>query len=72
MRGGEGDEVPGAPGLRVTHSNLYDGTVAGVSHAELPVMAVQYHPEAAPGPHDSRYLFNDFVALMAAHIRTSP
>ena len=69
VRGGEGDEVPGAPGLRVTHSNLYDGTVAGVSHAELPVMAVQYHPEAAPGPHDSRYLFNDFVALMAARSR---
>ena len=66
VRGGEGDEVPGAPGLRVTHSNLYDGTVAGVSHAELPVMAVQYHPEAAPGPHDSRYLFSDFVALMSA------
>ena len=71
VRGGEGDEVPGAPGLRVTHSNLYDGTVAGVSHAELPVMAVQYHPEAAPGPHDSRYLFYDFVALMAARARTS-
>ena len=71
VRGGEGDEVPGAPGLRVTHSNLYDGTVAGVSHAELPVMAVQYHPEAAPGPHDSRYLFCDFVALMAARARTS-
>ena len=66
VRGGAGDEVPGAPGLRVTHSNLYDGTVAGVSHAELPVMAVQYHPEAAPGPHDSRYLFSDFVALMSA------
>ena len=66
VRGGEGNEVPGAPGLRVTHSNLYDGTVAGVSHAELPVMAVQYHPESAPGPHDSRYLFSDFVALMSA------
>ncbi len=67
VRGGEGDEVPGAPGLRVTHSNLFDGTVAGVSHAKLPVMAVQYHPEAAPGPHDSRYLFKDFLALMKAH-----
>lgn len=72
VRGGEGDEVPGAPGLRVTHSNLYDGTVAGVCHSELPVMAVQYHPEAAPGPHDSRYLFNDFVALMRRASRTSP
>lgn len=72
VRGGEGDEVPGAPGLRITHSNLYDGTVAGVCHSELPVMAVQYHPEAAPGPHDSRYLFNDFVALMRRASGTSP
>ena len=69
VRGGEGDEVPGAPGLRVTHSNLFDGTVAGVCHSELPVMAVQYHPEAAPGPHDSRYLFKDFVALMAVRVK---
>ena len=64
VRGGEGDEVPGAPGLRVTHSNLYDGTVAGIAHATLPVIAVQYHPEAAPGPHDSNYLFDEFVSMM--------
>ena len=63
---GDGDAVPGAPDLRVTHRNLYDGTVAGISHRSLPVMAVQYHPEAAPGPHDSGYLFDEFVALMAA------
>ncbi len=69
VRGGEGDKVPGAPGLRVTHSNLFDGTVAGICHSELPVMAVQYHPEAAPGPHDSRYLFKDFVALMAVRAK---
>ena len=65
VRGGDGDEIPGAPGIRVTHGNLYDGTVAGLAHSELPVIAVQYHPEAAPGPHDSRYLFDAFVALMA-------
>ena len=65
VRGGDGDEIPGASGIRVTHGNLYDGTVAGLAHSELPVIAVQYHPEAAPGPHDSRYLFDDFVALMA-------
>jgi carbamoyl-phosphate synthase small subunit len=64
VRGGEGDEVPGAPGLRVTHVNLYDGTVEGVAHREYPVLAVQYHPEAAPGPHDSRYLFDRFIDLM--------
>ncbi len=64
VRGGEGGEVPGAPGLRVTHVNLYDGTVEGVAHREYPVLAVQYHPEAAPGPHDSRYLFDRFIELM--------
>ena len=69
VRGGEGRRVPGAPDLRVTHRNLYDGTVAGVAHRSLPVMAVQYHPEAAPGPHDSRYLFDDFVSMLAERRR---
>ena len=64
VEAGEGDEIPGAPGLRLTHINLYDGTVEGVEHRELPVFCVQYHPEAAPGPHDSRYLFDRFLALM--------
>jgi carbamoyl-phosphate synthase small subunit len=68
VRGGEGDEIPGAPGLRVTHVNLYDGTVEGVAHRELPVLSVQYHPEAAPGPHDSRYLFDRFIELMEQRI----
>ena len=65
VRGGEGDEVPGAPHLRVTHWNLYDNTVAGIAHSTFPVIAVQYHPEAAPGPHDSSYLFDDFVSMMS-------
>jgi carbamoyl-phosphate synthase small subunit len=64
VRAGEGDEIPGAPGLRVTHVNLYDGTVEGVEHRKLPVLSVQYHPEAAPGPHDSTYLFDAFVGMM--------
>jgi carbamoyl-phosphate synthase small subunit len=64
VQSGEGDEIPGAPGLRLTHENLYDRTVEGVEHRELPVFCVQYHPEAAPGPHDSRYLFDRFVGLM--------
>lgn len=63
---GDGDEIPGAPGLRLTHVNLYDDTVEGVAHRELPVFCVQYHPEAAPGPHDSRYLFDRFIDLMEA------
>ena len=66
VRSGEGDEIPGAPGLRLTHVNLYDGTVEGVAHRELPVFCVQYHPEAAPGPHDSLYLFDQFIQLMEA------
>ena len=56
----------GAPDLRVTHRNLNDGTVEGLSHVSRPVFAVQYHPEAAPGPHDSRYLFRAFVEAMGA------
>jgi carbamoyl-phosphate synthase small subunit len=66
VRGGEGDDIPGAPDLRLTHVNLYDHTVEGVEHRSRPVFAVQYHPEAAPGPHDSRYLFDHFVDLMEA------
>jgi len=57
-------EVPLAPDLRVTHVNLYDDTVEGVAHRTRPVFSVQFHPEAAPGPHDSRYLFQQFVQLM--------
>jgi carbamoyl-phosphate synthase small subunit len=64
VRSDEHGRIPGAPDLRLTHVNLYDGTVEGVEHARLPVFAVQYHPEAAPGPHDSRYLFDRFVADM--------
>ena len=67
----EGGEVPGAPELRVTHVNLYDDTVEGVAHRRRPVFSVQYHPEAAPGPHDSRYLFQQFVQLMVNRRRDS-
>jgi carbamoyl-phosphate synthase small subunit len=63
--------VPGAPDLRVTHLNLYDGTVEGLEHTSRPVFSVQYHPESAPGPHDSRYLFDRFVELMEERARPS-
>ena len=56
--------VAGAPELEITHVNLYDGTVEGFRHVERPLFAVQYHPEAAPGPHDARHHFDEFVNLL--------
>jgi carbamoyl-phosphate synthase small subunit len=66
VRRGAGEGVDGARGLRVTHVNLNDQTMEGLAHRELPVFSVQYHPEAAPGPHDSRYLFDRFLESMRA------
>jgi carbamoyl-phosphate synthase small subunit len=47
--------------FEVTHVNLYDGTIEGIAHRNLPVSGIQYHPEASPGPHDSLYLLSRFV-----------
>ncbi|HXG31611.1 MAG TPA: glutamine-hydrolyzing carbamoyl-phosphate synthase small subunit [Thermodesulfobacteriota bacterium] len=51
-------------GVEITHVNLNDNTVEGLRHREYPLFSVQYHPEASPGPHDSSYLFHEFLRLM--------
>ena len=51
--------------IEITHVNLNDQTNEGFRHRELPIFSVQYHPEASPGPHDSDYLFRDFLRMMA-------
>ncbi|WP_395719760.1 glutamine-hydrolyzing carbamoyl-phosphate synthase small subunit [Prosthecobacter sp.] len=50
--------------VEVTHINLNDGTVEGMRHREAPILSVQYHPEAAPGPHDAKYFFGEFAAMI--------
>ena len=52
------------PMADVTHVNLNDGVVEGIACRDVPAFSVQYHPEAGPGPHDARYLFDEFESLM--------
>ncbi len=53
--------------VAVIHTNLNDQTVEGIKHKKFPVFSIQYHPEAAPGPHDSQYLFKQFIDMIEAN-----
>ena len=58
------DSLP--PNVISTHINLNDNTSGGIRCTDIPAFSVQYHPESSPGPHDSRYLFNQFIEMMNA------
>jgi carbamoyl-phosphate synthase small subunit len=53
--------------VEISHVNLNDDSIEGIRLKDRPAFSVQYHPEATPGPHDSRYLFDDFISLMKAN-----
>ena len=57
------DSIPGKK-VRLTHINLNDRTCEGMEHKKLPIFSVQYHPEAAPGPHDASYHFDHFINMI--------
>ena len=59
-------ESGSVPGVTETHVCLNDGSLEGLRCTDIPAFSVQYHPEASPGPHDSRYLFHEFAELMAS------
>ncbi|MFT3680995.1 MAG: glutamine-hydrolyzing carbamoyl-phosphate synthase small subunit [Ferruginibacter sp.] len=58
------DAVRASANVEITHVNLNDASIEGIRIKDKPAFSVQYHPEATPGPHDSRYLFDDFVGMM--------
>ena len=57
--------------IEVTHTSLFDDTVEGIRHKNKHAFAVQYHPEASPGPHDSQYLFQTFYVMIAQSKKTT-
>jgi carbamoyl-phosphate synthase small subunit len=59
--------VRSAKNIEITHVNLNDESIEGIRLKDRPAFSVQYHPEATPGPHDSRYLFDEFIALIKQH-----
>lgn len=66
------ETLPAESGFYVSHVNLSDDSVEGLAHESLPVFSVQYHPEAAPGPEDNHYLFDQFRALMTGEGEARP
>lgn len=61
------EEAEKSTEVDITHVHLNDGTVAGIKLKNKPAFSVQYHPESSPGPHDSRYLFDDFISLITSN-----
>ena len=55
--------------LKVSHVSLFDGSVEGIKHSKKNIFSVQFHPEASPGPHDSHYLFQDFIEVIKNNIK---
>ena len=65
--GVDAEVVKKSKNVEVTHINLNDNSVEGIRLKDRPAFSVQYHPESTPGPHDSRYLFDDFIAMIKEH-----
>ncbi len=65
------DSLKSNPNIEITHRHLNDDSIAGIRLKDRSVFCVQYHPEASPGPHDSRYLFDDFVGKITEHTKNT-
>ena len=61
------EDIKNNPNIEVTHVNLNDDTIEGIKLKNKNCFSVQYHPESSPGPHDSRYLFDEFVTNIKSH-----
>jgi carbamoyl-phosphate synthase small subunit len=63
------EDIENSKEVEITHFNLNDKTIEGIRMISKPAFSVQYHPEAAPGPHDAAYLFDDFVSMIKDHVK---